>query len=144
MSISIAGIERTVDTQLTAYDCVQQVNSTAQTTSVEQTEKTSANGPGNVVKVLNKYDRVEISAAAYQYASNALSTFADAETQAAANDTPKLIDTSALTQVDDDNPDLTTLSESELRSLVSEGTITQAQADTELLRRANERPKLHR
>lgn len=143
MSISIPGIDNTVDAQLVAYDNAQQVNSTSKTTVVEQTEKIATEASSNEVKVLNKYDRVEISAEAYQNSQNAestesaLSTLADTETQESVENTTSLIDESTLTE-DDDDIDLTTLTESELRKLVSEGTITQSEANAELLRRANE------
>lgn len=145
MSISILGIDSTVDSLTAPYDYTQQVDKTAKTTVVEQTEKTATENSDTEVKILNKYDRVEISTQAYQNyqraneSSDVLSTMAGTANQSASEDSISQIQsTLTVTETDEDSLDLTKLTEQELKALVSEGTITQAEANAELLRRARE------
>lgn len=141
MSIIIAGLDRSVESLSAAYEYAQQVNSTAQTSVVEQTEKTSTEDSGTEVKVLNKYDRVEISSGAYQdyQSASALSSISGTSEQAEAEDSVSEVKQALSTAVtDDETVDLKKLTEAEIKDLVSDGTITQAQANAELLRRAKE------
>lgn len=140
MSIVTTGSDRTTESLTTSYEHAQQVSSATQTTAVAQTENTTSEGAENEIKVLNKYDRVEISAQGYQKAqdSGAFSSLAGTAEQTGAEKSASAIKTALTTAETDEETNLEQLSEAELKALVADGTITQAQANEELLRRATE------
>lgn len=139
MSIVITGSDRTAESLTTSYEHAQQVNGTTQTAAA-QTEKTTVPDSENEVKVLNKYDRVEISAEGYQKAQDtgAFSSLAGTAKQTDAEKAVSAIETALTASETGKETNLEQLSEAELKALVADGTITQAQANKELLRRARE------
>lgn len=142
MSIVITGSDRTAESLTTSYEYAQQVNGATQTTAAAQTDTSTAQGAENEVevKVLNKYDRVEISAEGYQKAQDtgAFSSLAGTAGQTNAKKSVSEIEAALNATETDEETNLEQLSEAELKALVADGTITQAQVNKELLRRASE------